>query len=234
MRIFSKYPYLSAATAALTPNFTSLYMTHKLLHPLLITIFCLLVNFSFGQLFGRPAMPDEKMTFRPQIETEGIITGSITFPDTTAEFSLYGFYVSAISDDKKTSRKNSGEFYVKPDVYLKYRHEGQADQGRTYVFALKKPEGKYMINSVRLVTMGFGTSRSDALTGFEIPIDVKKGEITYVGNIIFNENAASGEKIISLGDTYTRDLKILQLLQPYVVWKMAVNNPNKEIIYKDF
>lgn len=161
-----------------------------------------------------------------------MIISSVTFPKERGQFNAYCFMVRAISDDKKTVRKNSQEFIIRPEQIFKIKHQGETDGGLTYLFIMKRPEGQYVINNVRLVTMGYGTSRSDNLEGFEIPVDVKKGEITYVGNIMFNEYAEVGEKIISLNNTYERDIKLAQLLQPYVIWKMAINNLDRKVIYK--
>ncbi len=200
---------------------------------LCLIAFVLLTSLSYAQGIATRGMPWEQLTFRPQMETGGMIVGSVTFTNPKAKFNNYFFLVSAVTTDKKTWRKNSQEFFVKPEQIFKMKHQGETDGGLTYIFAMKRNEGQYEINHLRLASVGYGTSRSDIVKGFKIPINVKKGEITYVGNIHVNEYAAPGETIVTLNDTYERDINMAKILQPYVIWTAAVHDPEREIIYEE-
>lgn len=187
---------------------------------------------SYSQWAAESAMPIEQISFRPQLETEGLIIGSITFTKEKAKFNSYFFNISAISDDKKFVRRNSGEFYISPDLVFNSKHKGQSADRLTYTFIIKKKPGQYVINQLRLSSVGYMTTRDSFITGFKIPFEVKKGEITYIGNIGLNEYAESNEKVLTLNNTFERDTNLLFLYQPYVLWKTATNESNRQIISK--
>ena len=69
--------------------------------------------------------------------------------------------------------------------------------------------------------------------GFSIPYEIKKGEITYIGNITFNDYAKKGEIVVGLNNKFERDIEELKKLQPSVDWNNVNNDRNRKIEYND-
>jgi hypothetical protein len=201
---------------------------------LIVLALALLTANSFGQGIASRAMPREQITFRPQLAEGGLICGSVTFPKEKALYNGYFFMVSAVTDDRKTWRKKSKEIRINPEQIFKMKHDGELDGGLTYLFILERPAGNYTINNVRLFTNGpfVAMQRDDNMQGFSIPFEVKKGEITYVGNILYNEYLEAGQKVVEFKNNYDRDIAELKRLQPHVLWNLAENDTTRTIEYK--
>lgn len=180
----------------------------------------------------------DQISFRPQKTENGLIFGSITFPKEKARFTAYYLKLSFKSTDKKIARKNSKEIEFKPTNFFKISHAGELDNGLTYLFALERPVGEYEFSSIRLYSNS-GFLILDILNGepivggFSIPVKVNKGEITYVGNISFNEYAEKNEKIVTYQNNFKKDLVGIKKEQQYVYWDVAKNDTLRKIEYKN-
>lgn len=181
------------------------------------------------------ALQSEPMTFSKETSQNGMLIGSITFPTEKPKFNGYFIRVSNINADEKIAKKNSTEIHISPEQIVRMKHKGQLDNGRTYLFAIERPEGKYEFPSVRLFTnSGFAALQRTNYSGsFSIPFDIKKGEITYVGNIIFNERAGENDTLVSYKNNYKRDIEEMKKIQPSVNWNQAINDENRKITYPD-
>ena len=179
------------------------------------------------------ALSSEPMSFRKETAQNGLIVGSITFPKEKAKFNGYFIRVSAKDADEKIAKKNSTEIQISPEQIWKMKHKGQLDNGLTYLFAIERPEGKYEISSIRLFTNSgiAALQRTNNLSSFSIPFDVNKGEITYVGNIIFNEYAGENDILFSYENNYERDINAIKIIQPTVDWSKAINDLDRKIEY---
>ena len=112
------------------------------------------------------------------------------------------------------------------------KHAGVADDGLTYLFALETPPGPYAITSIRLFSNnGFGIIKNDVVGNFSIPFNLNKGEILYVGNIMFNEYASKNETIISYKNNFARDVESIKKGQRYIYWDGAKNDESINISY---
>ena len=181
------------------------------------------------------ALSIEPMNFRKETAKNGLIIGSITFPKEKARFNQYFIRVSGIDSDEKIAKKNSTEIQISPEQIWKMKHIGQLDNGLTYLFAIERPEGKYEIPSVRLFTNSGvpALQRANYSGSFSIPFDVKKGEITYVGNIVFNEYAGENDTLVSYRNNYEKDINAIKNIQPSVDWSKAINDINRKIEYNN-
>lgn len=180
-------------------------------------------------------LPNEPMSFRKETAKNGLLVGSISFPKEKARFNGYFIRVSAIDADEKTAKKNSTEIQISPEQIWKMKHKGQLDNKTTYLFAIERPEGKYEISSIRLFSnSGIAALQRTNYTGsFSIPFDVKKGEITYVGTIVFDEYAGENDALVSYKNNYQRDILAIKTLQPSVDWSKAINDTNRKIEYNN-
>lgn len=165
------------------------------------------------------SMPSEPMNFSKSSE-KGLLVGSVTFPTNKPNFNGYFF---------RLTNNTSQEFQINRN------QSGQLDEGRTYLFAIERPVGVYEIPSVRLFhNSGMIAGQYDVRTGgFSIPYEIKKGEITYIGNITFNDYAKKGDTIVALNNNFEKDIEALKKLQPTIDWNSAKNDQNRKIEYNN-
>ena len=180
-------------------------------------------------------LSSEPMSFQKETTQNGLIIGSITFPKEKAKFNGYFIRVNAKDTDEKIAKKKSTEIQIIPEQIWKMKHKGQLDNGLTYLFAIERPEGKYEIPSIRLFTNSgiAALQRTNYSGSFSIPFDVKKGEITYVGNIIFNEYANENDTLVLYKNNYEKDISAIKTIQPTVDWSKAINDMNRKIEYNN-
>ena len=209
-------------------------MKNKLFKFIIPLIFILLTVFLI-QSCAVSALSSEPMRFRKETAENGLIIGSITFPKEKARFNGYFIRVSGKDSDEKIAKKNSTEIQISPEQIWKMKHKGELDNGLTYLFAIERPEGKYEIPSIRLFTNSgiAALQRTNYSGSFSIPFDVKKGEITYVGNIIFNEYADENDTLVSYKNNFEKDINAIKSIQPSVDWSKAVNDENRKIEYNN-
>ena len=181
-------------------------------------IISLLVLSIFIKSCAVSAIPKGKLNFDKSSE-KGLLVGSVTFTS-YSKFDGYFF---------RLTNNSSDEFQVNRNLI------GQLDRGTTHMFIIERPEGKNELCSVRLFhNSGFIAAQYDLrIGGFSIPYEIKKGEITYVGNIIFDEDAKKGTNPITYKNNFERDLIEFKKLQPEIDWTNVKNDENKKIEYNN-
>jgi hypothetical protein len=154
---------------------------------------------------------------------KGLIIGSITFRDENARFSSYFPNIVSLSD------KKSSEFTIQPNGITKYKHWGELEDGKTYLFAITKKPGNYEINQIRCHLGNF----QHYIGKISIPFNVKKGEIVYVGEINLDEYAPVSDTLIRLKNEFKRDISGFnnKNFKSKIDWSLAKESENK-IIYK--
>jgi hypothetical protein len=195
-------------------------------------VLLLIVIIPFFQSCGVvTSIPYEPIVFRKETTKNGLIFGSITFPNEKAKFN--GYFLKIVINDsiKKVSDKNSIEIRFIPEQILKMKHDGQLENGKTYLFVLERREGKYIIPGINLFNNYGYSTRSTFIDGFSIPFDVKKGEINYIGNIIFDENMSTNEHPVKINNNFKRDVDAIAKIQPSVDWRNAIDSENIKINY---
>lgn len=177
-----------------------------------------------------PAMPKKQLVFS---HDNALIIGSITFPKEDAASDSYFLRITSTESDPKIVKSNSTELFIKPKFVYRLIHKGQLDNGKTYLFAIERPPGKYEIPSIRLFrNMPMIVAVKDFyIGGFSIPFNLKKGEIRYVGNILYDEYAEKNDTIIRLQNNFEKDLDAFKKLQPSVNWTSTVNDSNIRLEY---
>lgn len=187
-----------------------------------VSLFVVLL-FLFVSNTNAQLLPEEQIRFHKSNTENGLIFGSITFPEVKMKFDGYVLWMSC-KEEGKDEYKKCGKIYLEPQMFKK-KHNGEIDGGRTYLFAFEKPPGQYNISMLRLVALKVMYDERDTdLTGFSIPFDVRKGEITYIGNININEYATNSEPTITLEDKFIKDKNSIKYLQKMVNWEAAVKS----------
>ncbi len=196
-------------------------MVLKVKHTLLSSFLLLLFSWSgFAQ-----RLPEEPLRFHKDYTENGLIFGTITFPEIKMRFDNYSLYLNYNTDDKKIHRKNSCHIKIDPTM-LVGKHYGELEGGKTYLFVMEKAPGHYDITSLKLTIFKlFDASPTfTGVSGFTIPFDVTKGSITYIGEINVNEYATKDENVISLKDQFERDKTALKSKYIRVNWDLAVKS----------
>lgn len=189
----------------------------------LILLFCL-----EGCSSAAPTMPEDPIRFRKETAKKGLIIGSITFPKLRAGHTGYFLNIVFESADEKLVKKNSVELHLEPEEVglFHMEHRGQMEGGLTYLFAVERPEGNYAISSIRLLNnVNTVVTFNQYVKDFSIPFTVKKGEITYVGNILYNEHKEKGTEgyAVNLKSRFAIDIANLKRIQPLTDWRMAID-----------
>lgn len=194
----------------------------------IISILILLMFYSFG--FAQTDLDGVPKRFHKDFAQNGLIVGSITFPKEKARFNGYFIQIKSDTDSKS---KSITEIHISPEQFWRVRHDGHLDDKRTYLFVLELPVGSSSIVGIRLFSnSGIAIlQRTYNKGGFSIPFDVKKGEITYVGNLFFNEYASENEAVVSYENNYEKDINKLKELKPLIDWSQTVNYPEMKIEY---
>ncbi len=174
-----------------------------------------------------PALPKKQFIYSSD-NPNALLVGSVTFPKEDAAADSYFFRVTSIDSDKKIAGKNSTEIHIKPKFIYRLIHNGQLDNGKTYLFAIERPEGKYEIPSIRIFRnqAAIAAVKDFYIGGFSIPFELKKGEIKYIGNIVFNEYAGKNDTMISLENNFEKDIAKLKEKRPLIEWKNTINDFN--------
>ncbi len=191
---------------------------------LLFTLF----HFSVGHA---QRLPEEVMRFHKDHTENGLIFGSISFPREKIAYDGIKLNINYNTDDSKKRKKNSGKIKIGPTM-LKARHDGELEGGKTYLFTMEKEPGQYNIPQLTLTIFKVldHSPVEKFVTDFNIPFEVKKGEITYIGEIFIDEYLDKSAEIISVNDKFERDKNAMKNLQKMVNWESAVKS-KLEITY---
>jgi hypothetical protein len=179
------------------------------------------------------SIPYEPIQFDQNTSENGLIFGSITFPNEKAKFNGYFIQISNTNPDKKIAQKNSTQIRFVPQQIIKMKHDGQLENGKTYLFVLERKAGNYEIPFLRLFSNYGYSTRDTSISGFDLPFDLKKGEIKYIGNIQFDESMQSNIHPVQLNNNFKRDVEAIKNLQPSVNWSDAINDETIKIIYSE-
>ena len=188
----------------------------------------LFLVFSTNGIAQRLPPEDEPLRFHQGYSENGLIFGSISFPMQKLNYDGAFLQIDYISDDKKERRKNSCKIKIGPTMF-KGKHNGELDGGRTYLFVMEKKPGSYTIDWLRFTILKVGDYNGieKDVAGFYIPFDVKKGEITYIGNITIDEYAPLSNSIINISDQFEKDKNAMKEMQKMVNWDASIKSELK-------
>ncbi len=196
----------------------------KLRNSALTIVFLFFATTFFSVNCHAQKLHDDVIRFHKDYTENGLVFGTISFPQIKQRFDGYFLWISC-KEDGDISWKSCGKISMRPQMF-KAKHNGELDGGKTYIFAMEKPPGQYNITGIRLSILKVGqyVSKDTDVPGFTIPFDVKKGEIIYIGNININEYALKGEELITVDDKFEKDKNSLKNLQKMVNWDAATKS----------
>ncbi|GEM_PF-5918649 len=167
--------------------------------------------------YGRPSV-DNSCNALPA-EGKGFIAGTITFPKNRQFFDKYVFRLKNDDGGSTEFKIHSYENVNSPTPTNSY--------SKTYVFILERKAGKYRIDRVRskAVDREEGTeSYSGKAKDFSIPVAVRPGEITYMGEIFFSEKIEDSLLGLRIVDNFERDIKYFKRKNPNLDWEKATKS----------
>lgn len=157
----------------------------------------------------------------------GLAIGTITFEVTAPKNDIYRFLYEPASDDKKFIKNNNGKVEIKARNGNKRAFSGDFANGQTYMFVIERAPGKYNFNQ-HTVLDGLGSMGNVNFSKkYGIPFEIKKGEITYLGELSYNDLAEPGAPRIVLYDRYDRDMAEFKKKYPNIDWKLATDKTPK-------
>lgn len=166
-------------------------------------------------------------TFEPTSE-KGLAVGTITFEQDTPKNDIYRFFYEPVSDDKKIVKKNDGKIMIKArNKENKRAFTGDFAKGQTYLFVIERAPGNYKFNQHTVLNRIGSMGQVSFSKEYAIPFEIKKGEITYLGELSYNDRSEPGSPRMIVYNRYERDLEELQKKYPNIDWKKAVDRTPK-------
>jgi len=159
----------------------------------------------------------------------GLAVGTITFESTAPKNDIYRFFYEATSGDKKFKSKNKGKITIKGrNDKNESAFSGDFASGQTYLFVIEREPGNYAFTQYSYLDhIGpSGMVKSSKL--FEIPFEIKKGEITYLGELSYNDLAEIGTPRLVVYGRYERDLAEFKKKYPNIDWSIASDKTAKK------
>lgn len=147
----------------------------------------------------------------------GLLVGSITFDSEPK----YRFYYIRLTDDATSFQ-----------VVIDRKNTGQLDNGKTYLFTAEMPRCKSHVTAIivnRKEDVNFLLQANTIFSGFYIPYEIKRGQITYLGNIILNESS----KEVKLSNKFQQDINELKRMKPNIDWTRVNNDSLRKIEYNN-
>ncbi|MDV6168673.1 hypothetical protein R1T16_09575 [Flavobacterium sp. DG1-102-2] len=157
----------------------------------------------------------------------GLAVGTITFESATPKNDIYRFLYEPQSDDSKFVKKNDGKIEIKSRNGKKRGFTGDFANGQSYVFVIERAPGKYAFNQHTVLT-GLGSmGQVNYSKKYAVPFEIKKGEITYLGELSYNDLSEPGTPRIVVYDRFDRDLNELKMKYPNIDWNAAIDKTAK-------
>lgn len=153
----------------------------------------------------------------------GLAIGTITFEGDVPKNDIYRFFYSPVSADKKFTSKNDGKIQILGRVDDERKYSGDFNNGKTYLFAIEREPGQYAFTQYNYLTRKGPTGMVYSSNEFAIPFEVKKGEISYIGELTYIESAEKGTPRLIVTDFMTRDLPEFKQKFPNINWDTTVN-----------
>ncbi|WP_316632989.1 hypothetical protein [uncultured Flavobacterium sp.] len=138
----------------------------------------------------------------------GISIGAIAFnkAGSSIDNSYYFFYSNITNLD--SPKENNIKIVPSQTVYMHFKPDFFDGEKAVYYFKIEKPKGKYKFYAIRTTreTVQNFTIQTDTIN---IPFEIEKGKIKYIGEIYFKK-----DRKVELIDKSERDLDTLKVKFP--------------------
>lgn len=161
-------------------------------------------------------------TLSPSPE-KGLAVGTITFEGDVPLNDIYRFFYEATSGDKKFKKANAGKIIISGRTDGKSMFNGDFNDKKTYLFIIEREPGAYAFTQYAYLDHLGPSGTVSSSKPFAIPFEIKKGEITYVGELDYVDLIKKGDIRIFVADYFTRDIAEFKKKYPQADWDKAVN-----------
>lgn len=161
-------------------------------------------------------------TFAPTSST-GLAIGTLTFEGEKPVNDIYRFFYYPVSGDKKFIRRNDGKILIKAREGNEAAFNGDFNNKKTYLFVIEREPGNYAFTQYNYLNHIGPTGMVVTSKKFSIPFEVKKGEISYIGELTYNDKAEPGAPRIIVSGNFERDLPEFKKKFPSINWDIATD-----------
>lgn len=165
-------------------------------------------------------------SFTPSPE-KGIAIATLTFEGDKPVNEIYRFFYNAQSNDKAFKKRNAGKVVINGRE-VKDSFNGDFNNKKTYLVVIEREPGSYAFTQYSYLDHKGSNGMVSSSKLFAIPFEIKKGEITYIGELDYKDVAEKGSPRIYVADYYNRDLPEFKKKYPSVDWDKAVNKSVKQ------
>lgn len=159
---------------------------------------------------------------------KGLAVGTITFESPMPKNDIYRFFYEATSGDKQFKKANKGKIVIKArNGENQSGFNGDFNNKQTYLFIIEREPGVYAFNQYSYLDHIGPSGMVNASKLFSIPFDIKKGEITYMGELSYNDLAEPGSPRLVVYDRFDRDLAEFKKKYPNIDWNVILNKTPK-------
>lgn len=164
--------------------------------------------------------------FTPSAD-KGIAIATITFEGDVPVNDIYRFFYNAQSGDKKFMRQNAGKVIINGRQNKEKGFNGDFNNKKSYLVVIEREPGSYAFTQYSYLDHLGSNGMVSSSKLFAIPFEIKKGEITYVGELDYKDLAEKGTPRIFVADYYTRDIPEFKKKYPAINWDSAINRTPK-------
>ncbi|KGO92419.1 hypothetical protein [Flavobacterium subsaxonicum] len=158
---------------------------------------------------------------------KGLAIGTLTFEADVPVNDIYRFFYEAQSGDKSFKKQNSGKIVIKARENNTSAFNGDFNNKKTYLIVLERDPGNYAFTQYSFLDhIGSNGMVSDSKK-FGIPFEVKKGEITYFGELSYLDQAQKGTPRIYVAGYKDRDIAEFKRKFPSIDWDKAIDRTPK-------
>lgn len=158
---------------------------------------------------------------------KGLAIGTITFEGDKPVNDIYRFFYESTSGDKKFKKRNAGKILIKAREGSTPAFNGDFNYKKSYLFVIEREPGQYAFNQYNYLNHIGPTGVVSSSSKFAIPFEIKKGNISYIGDFTYVDNAQPGTPRIIISDNNARDLPEFKKKFPAINWDAAQNNTVK-------
>lgn len=159
---------------------------------------------------------------------KGLAAGTITFESPMPKNDIYRFFYEATSGDKKFKNANAGKIIIKArNGENQSGFNGDFNNKQTYLFVIEREPGTYAFNQYSYLDHIGPNGMVNASKLFAIPFEIKKGEVTYLGELSYNDLAEVGTPRLVVYGRYDRDLAEFKKKYPNIDWSLAADKTAK-------
>jgi len=184
---------------------------------ILLPLFLLLIGCNAASTDVVPATG-----FTPSAE-KGIAIATITFEGDVPVNDIYRFFYNAQSGDKKFKKQNAGKIMINGRQNKEKGFNGDFNNKKSYLVVIEREPGSYAFTQYSYLDHLGSNGMVSSSKLFAIPFEIKKGGITYVGELDYKDLAEKGTPRIYVADYYTRDIPEFKKKYPTINWDTAIN-----------